>query len=342
MTRQPLRVAFAGLAHSHPAADAANVTVSGGRVVAVFDEDARAAADFAERFGGVATLSLGALAAESPDLIIATPRPDEAARVVRALAAIDAPVFVNKVVAATAGQLADWTDAVQGLRVGTSSVLRFAPALAALRDELLGAEILSIRLRVQHDAAGFRTAERLWQDDPELGGGILVTVGVHAWEILDVLRPGARILSGTGWVRCRAGSSYSEDAAGIDAVIDAGGTVVRVQLSVTGVPGPDAYGVEVVTSDGIRSLELDTTDANESLGFRGLVAALCEASAEGRVVAPWATARAVVENTVHAAQIARRTAGPGPDETWGSGEVPDAACDREAARPTAAAMPHEG
>ena len=90
MTRQPLRVAFAGLAHSHPAADAANVTVSGGRVVAVFDEDARAAADFAERFGGVATLSLGALAAESPDLIIATPRPDEAARVVRALAAIDA------------------------------------------------------------------------------------------------------------------------------------------------------------------------------------------------------------------------------------------------------------
>lgn len=150
--------------------------------------------------------------------------------------------------------------------------------------------------------------ERGWQDDPERGGGTLVTVGVHAWEMVDVLLPGAALVAGSGWTRTRAGSeTASEDAAGVDGHLrlpDAE-REVPVQVLVTGTPGPDAYAVDVVTAAGIRSLSLDVDDANEALGFRGLIRALLDAAPRGVAVAPWAEARVVVENTVLAAGIAR-------------------------------------
>lgn len=311
MSPQPLRVGFAGLAHSHPAVDAANVRARGAEVVAVFDDDMRAADDFAERFGGASVPSVDALLSSAPDLVIATPRTDRAAGLVRSLRGAGAPVFVNKVVAATRRQLADWTGVLaagHADRVGTSSVLRFAPALAALRDRLDGAEILGIRVRAQHDAAGFRTLQRRWQDDPALGGGILATVGVHAWEMVDVVLPGARVIGGSGWTR-GAGRDHSEDAAGIDVRMRADEAEVPVQVSLSGVSGPDAYGIEVVTAGGLLSVELAGEPSNIALGFDGMIAALLEAAAEGRVVAPWPDARVVVENTIAAAEIARRDEG---------------------------------
>jgi predicted dehydrogenase len=312
MTTSPQRVAFAGLAHSHPDVDATNVRALGGEVVGVFDDDSGAVAEFARRHGTASVASPAELLAFGPDLVIATPRTPEAVTLVGALQDGVTPVFVNKVVAATPAQLEAWSDAVDAALVGTSSVLRFAPALTALRAEVEHAEVLALRVRAQHDAAGFRTAERSWQDAPDLGGGILATVGVHAWEMVDVVLPGARLTGGTGWTRRRAGSTHSEDAAGLDVRVAVGGREVPVQVSVSGVPGPDAYAIEVVTTDGLRSCALDVDDPNTALGFEGLISALLDASADRRVVAPWRSAQVVVGNTVRAAQLARASG----DDQW--------------------------
>ncbi|WP_144875812.1 Gfo/Idh/MocA family oxidoreductase [Microbacterium sp. 1.5R] len=309
MTTRPQRVAFAGLAHSHPDADARNIRALGGEVVGVFDGDQAAAAAFARRHGTASLGSPADLLALRPDLVIATPRTHEAAALVRALRDGVTPVFVNKVVAATPAQLDDWSDAADPALVGTSSVLRFAPALAALRTEVEQDDVLAVRVRAQHDAAGFRTVERSWQDAPDLGGGILATVGVHAWEMVDVVLPGGRLSTGTGWTRRAAGSPHSEDAAGLDARVVVAGRAVPVQVSVSGVPGPDAYAIDVVTTGGLRSCVLDVDDPNTALGFEGLIRALLDASADGCVVAPWRSAQVVVENTVRAAQIARAGGG---------------------------------
>lgn len=312
MTTPPQRVAFAGLAHSHPDTDAANVRALGGEVVGVFDGDHVAAAAFARRHGTASVGSPADLLALGPDLVIATPRTHEAAALLRVLQDGATPVFVNKVVAATPTQLDEWTDAVDAERVGTSSVLRFAPALAALHAEVAHAEILAVRVRAQHDAAGFRTPQRRWQDDPDLGGGILATVGVHAWEMIDVVLPGARLTAGSGWTRTTDGARYSEDAAGLDARVRVDGREVPVQVSLSGVPGPDAYAIDVVTAGGLRSRTLDVDDPNTALGFGGLIGALLDASADRRVVAPWRSAQVVVENTVRAAQLARSGDGADP------------------------------
>ncbi|MFK3677135.1 Gfo/Idh/MocA family oxidoreductase [Microbacterium sp. NPDC090218] len=310
MTRSPLRVAFAGLAHSHPYTDAANVRALGAEVVGVHDADAAAATAFAASFGGAATASVGELLALRPDLVIATPRPHEVAPVLRALGAASAPVFVNKVIAATADQLGDVDRALasSAAPIGTSSVLRFAPALVALAAEVDADEVLGLRVHAQHDNAAFQLPDRSWQDDPLRGGGTLVTVGVHAWEMLDVVLPGAVLVEGSGWTRVRSGSgTASEDAAGFDGTLRLPGAQreVPVQALVTGVPGPDVYTVDVITHGGIRSVALDGEDANDALGFRGLIRALLDAAAQGATVAAWSAARVVVANTIRAAEIAR-------------------------------------
>lgn len=310
MTGTPLRVAFAGLAHSHPYTDAANVRALGAEVVGVHDADAVAAGGFAERFGTVATASVVELLALRPDLVIATPRPHEVGPFLRALGGGAVPVFVNKVIAATAAQLVEVDNvlAASATPVGTSSVLRFAPALAALARTIAGDDLLALRVHAQHDNAAFQLPGRAWQDDPHLGGGTAVTVGVHAWEMLDVLLPGAVLAEGAGWTRTRRGSvTASEDAAGLDALVRVPGTgrEVPVQVLVTGVPGEDAYAVDAVTATGRHSLVLDVDDANTALGFRGLIRALLDAAPHGAPPAPWSEARSVVANTIRAAEIAR-------------------------------------
>lgn len=312
MTGTPLRVAFAGLAHSHPYTDAANVRALGAEVVGVHDADVAAAGEFAARFGGAAVASVGGLAALRPDLVIATPRPHEVGPLLRALGGGQAPVFVNKVIAATAAQLTEVDRALvaSSVPVGTSSVLRFAPALRALVREITVDDVLALRVHAQHDNAAFQVPGRAWQDDPLLGGGTAVTVGVHAWEMLDVLLPGAVLVSGSGWTRTRDGSATaSEDIAGVDGLLRVPGAEreVPVQVLVTGVPGADAYTVDVVTAVGIHSVALDADrdDANAALGFRDLIRALLDAAPHGATVAPWHEAQTVVANTIRAAEIAR-------------------------------------
>lgn len=316
MTAAPLRVAFTGLAHSHPYTDAANLRAEGALVVAVHDREPAAAADFAARFGGQAVTSPAGLLAASPDVIIATPRPQDVVPTLEALAAAGAesPVFFNKTVAATPTGLADFDRAVRetGLTIGTASVLRFAPALQRLAAALRAEHVLAVRVHAQHDNAGFQLPGRSWQDDPAEGGGTLVTVGVHAWELLDVLLPGALLCTGTGWVRRAAASTTrSEDIAGIDAELrlpDLSATI-PVQVLVTGLPGADRYAVEVLTAEGLHTLQLDVDDSLDALGFTGLARALLAAAPQGRAPAPWTQSATVVGNTVRGAAMARAAEG---------------------------------
>lgn len=310
MNGSPLRVVFAGLAHSHPYTDAANVLALGADVVGVHDSDPAAVEDFTGRYGGAAVASAADLSALDPDLVIATPRPHEVVPLLEVLGGAGIPVFVNKVIASTPAGLAeiDRVVAATSSPVGTSSVLRFAPALRALAAEVRAQKVLGLRVHAQHDNTGFQLPDRSWQDDPQRGGGTLVTVGIHAWEMLDVVLPGATLVEGTGWTRAYSGSeTASEDAAGVDVRMRVPGMAreVPVQVLITGIRGADAYSVDVITATGIHSVRLDVEDANEALGFRGLAGALLDAAQRGATIAAWSQARAVVANSVGAAGIAR-------------------------------------
>lgn len=311
-----IRVAFAGLAHSHPFSDAANLAAlrDGGEAlefVGVFDTEPSLAEQFAERFACTALPDLDGLAESAPDLVIATPRPHETADFAsRLLASTDAQLFFNKVVAGSATQLAEWEAAITAAphRVGTSSVLRFAPALRKLAAGIVGAELWGIRVLAQHDIGMFLTPERLWQDDPARGGGTLVTAGLHAWEMIGAVLPGA-ILAGdiSGWIHRSPGSaSRSEESAQLSGTLARpSGTDVPFSITVTGTPGPEVYAVDVFTSNGTHSVSLAFPHPRDSLGFTELVAELIQNTRLGIVTAPWESARPIVSNTIRAAQALR-------------------------------------
>lgn len=310
-----LRIAFSGLAHSHPYTDAANALALGATITGVTDRDPDRGAAFAQQFGCANHDEIANLIADAPDLVIATPHPDHLLSVASELASAGVPVFFNKSVAADALGIVAFDGAVSPIApglVGTASVLRFAPSLHAFRLSLTG-DILALNVSVQHDNSLFQTPSRRWQDDPSSGGGTMITVGIHAWEIIDLLLPGATITSASGWTRKRAGSAtLSEDLGSVNGSIrsptsNVAGASKQIPFGVlvSGVPGPDRYSLEVITTTGVHSLLLGGADPNFSYGFMGLMQELIRLVPKGQMPAPWSAARTVVSNAVLAASIAR-------------------------------------
>lgn len=285
------RVAFAGAAHSHPFADAANLLARGAEVTGVWEPDDRARrADFAARFAAREHETLTGLLAPRPDLVVATPRTPRASAVLTACAEAGVPVFFNKTVATHTDALAAFDAAdTAGVRFASSSVLRFAPAVTAFTAGLAGARVRAVEVLAQHDIAGFLVPERSWQDDPDDGGGTLISIGVHAVDLVDAaLGAGGRgpaALAGAAMVdvhRSRAGlPTRSEAVAVVRAVTVAG---VPVTATVSGVPGPDRYALRVITDDGLHELSLGDGD---DLGYDGLADALIAFAAGGPAPASW-------------------------------------------------------
>ncbi len=312
----PLRVAFAGLAHSHPFADAENLERHASRgegieFVGVHDGDEDLSAQFARRFPCPIVASLHELAERQPDLVIATPRPWEVTHFARALLdQTTAPVFFNKVVAATESQLAAWQQATAGApeRVGTASVLRFAPTLVNLTERIDPADVRSICVLVQHDTEPFLAPDRAWQDDPESGGGTLVTVGIHAWEIIGRVLPDATLDDHvTGWIqRSPDARTRSEETAQASVTLRLpDGGRVPCSVFVSGSRGPETYSLDVFTASGSYSIRLSSQDPTRSLGYAELIEHLIRDARKGRVAAPWTSAEPIVINTIRAAQELR-------------------------------------
>lgn len=282
-------VAFAGAAHSHPFADAANLIARGAEVTGVWEpDDAARRSDFATRFGGRERDTLGGLLADRPDLVVATPRTPRAGTVLTACAAAGIPVFFNKTVATSPDTLTSFDAAAEaGARFASSSVLRFAPPVAAFAAELGGPRVRAVEVIAQHDIAGFLVPERAWQDDPVVGGGTLISIGVHAVDLVDAVLPSGAVpaLAAATVVdahRSGGGRPTRSEAVAVVRARMAGG--IPLTVTVCGVPGPDRYALRVVADDGLHELTLGDGD---DLGYAGLADALMAFAAGGPAPAPW-------------------------------------------------------
>lgn len=313
MHGRAVRVGLVGAAHAHAAIDARNLRSLGAELVGVVDHDDSARfADLAHTVGVEPLPDIAALAARAPDVVVVTPRTRRVSQLLATLLSeLDegTRVFVNKVAAATQTQLAA-LDAVAASfgasRFGTGSVLAFAPAIRSLAARIADREVLGLTVVVHHDAAAFRTPERAWQDDPVDGGGTLLSVGTHAWQLVDAVLPGAVLAGVTGTVRSVAPAAHrSEDVGVISGVLAQGSAEIPVQVTVSGLPGPDLYAVEVFTDAGVDGARLTDRDAGVELGFLEFAEALLAATTHARTLLPWSSSRVVVTNAIAAAAAAR-------------------------------------
>ncbi|UNK70697.1 hypothetical protein [Microbacterium sp. H1-D42] len=293
------RVAFAGAAHSHAFSDARNLRALGAEIIGLWDvDDPSRAADFCAEFEVSAVADRDRLFTEA-DLIVSTVRTPRAAELALVVAESRTPAFFNKTVASTPAAYAEWTAAGSAPRF-TSSVLRFAPKLVALAEQIAGGQLRTLDVRVQHSIAAL-LEPRSWQDELTGAGGTLVNFGVHAWEMVDVLLPGGRaeILDGSA---AREGLPTASEAHG---TVRARIGTVEVNVSVSGVDGTDVYAVRAVTDRGVRVVELAPGAAE--LGYHGAADAMLELARGGTPAVSAARTAAVYANVFAAAQTARRS-----------------------------------
>ncbi len=286
-----MKIAVVGLAFSHPYSYTQILGRMGHTVSHVWDDDPVRLAEFATRFGATPVSSPEAVPSSGIDGVIVTGRLPE--RIDHALVFVDrgTPVYLGKPMVADAAQLNRLGEAARRTKtpVLTTSVLRYAPALRSLRRHLdqgrLGTPVAA-RCLSAHSIELYLKEPNVWQDDPARGGGTLVTMGVHALEMLSVLI-GYRIRS----VSCRTGRrfhtrSLSEDVA-VLTIEWADGLLGTVDI--VGAVSGEFYGVEMYGSDAVlrasipkgdvrdhRGASLGDVDPWEEFGYTGTMTAFMD------------------------------------------------------------------
>ncbi|MGC5022018.1 Gfo/Idh/MocA family protein [Micromonospora sp. DT47] len=283
-----MRIALAGLATSHPYTDAR--TLSGEAELVVWEPDPDRLARFrAEQPGAVVVPDLAALLASRPDGVVLTVPTSDVPEALAQVLDRKLPCFVNKPAAATADQL-DRLDRVVVRApelVLSSSVLRFAPDFVAF--DVPREEVLAVRATVRHDVGLWATGYNPWQDDPTIGGGTLVMMGLHGVELLVALLGSGIRLVGAAAATRRYHPLCSEDTGLLTVQWDDGlpGTV-----EVLGVSEGETYEVTVHTRAG--ELRVTLRGGADELGYRATIDAFLSMVRGAPSPVPWSQTRAVL------------------------------------------------
>ncbi|MCW3819232.1 Gfo/Idh/MocA family oxidoreductase [Micromonospora sp. DR5-3] len=283
-----MRIALAGLATSHPYTDAKALCRHADLVV--WEPDPQRLARFrAEHPDATVTPDLSALLATRPDGVVLTVPTSEVPEALARVLDAGLPCFVNKPAAATVDQL-DRLDRVVSRSpelVLSSSVLRFAPDFAAFA--VPREEVLAVRATVRHDVGLWATGYNPWQDDPAVGGGTLVMMGLHGVELLvALLGPAVRLVGAAATTRSYR-TLRSEDTGLLAVQWDDG---VPGVVEVLGVSQGESYEVTVHTATGEHRVNL--RGGADELGYGATIDAFLGMVKGAPSPVPWAQTRSVL------------------------------------------------
>lgn len=263
-----MNIAVVGLAFTHPYSYTKILHQLGHRVTHVWDDTPTRLAEFAERFGVTPVNAIEEIPIEGLDGVLATSSfPNRVDHAVYFLER-GLPVYMSKPMMTSLEHIGRLQEAVthNGSPVMGTSVLRYAPAVAALREHLVSGRLgtlVSARAISAHDVGMYMKEPNIWQDDPQRGGGTIITMGLHAVEPLVALL-GYRIRS----VFCRSGrrhytQSLSEDVAILTLEWDDG------LLAVCDVPSgvnAELFGIEIYGSKASVKASMPKGDVQDVLG----------------------------------------------------------------------------
>ncbi|MFG1954035.1 Gfo/Idh/MocA family protein [Micromonospora sp. NPDC048830] len=293
-----MRIAIAGLATSHPYVDAR--ALRNAAELVVWEPDPERLARFrAEQPDAQVAPDLDALLATASDGVVLTVPTSDVPEALTRVLDRKLPCFVNKPAAATREQLDRLKRVVARAPelVLTSSVLRFAPEFVAF--DVPREEILSVRATVRHDVGLWATGYNPWQDDPTVGGGTLVMMGLHGVELLVALLGPAVRLVGAAATRRRHHTLRSEDTGVLAMQWDDG---VPGTVEVLGVADGEAYEVTVHTTTGERGVVL--RGGADELGYHATIDAFLSMVGGAPSPVPWPQTRAVLDILTTARAVA--------------------------------------
>lgn len=115
------------------------------------------------------------------------------------------PVFIDKPLSHNVDDALFFIDTNKGKPWFSASPLRFSPVYNQMAQDIRtdGNALQYCRVSVFHTMEHFmQDPKKAWHDDPELGGGMLIDIGIHAIELLNMMIPDKTIAS----------ISYTKDA----------------------------------------------------------------------------------------------------------------------------------
>ena len=258
-----MKIAYVGLANSHPFTDAEHVVALRDDVeLHIWDEDAsrmrRFAADYPD---AIAHRSFDELLSAQPDGALVTVPPSRIAPLAGALLTAGCAVAITKPAATCHDELAALEAAVAGRegRVLSTSILRFAPDLAAVTGP-----VEQVHVVAAHDIAYWAVPESRWQDE---AGGLVPMMGAHAFELLEaMLGPMMRV---TGCVARKASDlplASPDVASGTASNADG----VRATFEIDGTVTGQSYRVEYTDADGRHSIQIGESGGADPFGSEAM------------------------------------------------------------------------
>lgn len=121
------------------------------------------------------------------------------------------PVYIEKPLAHSVDSALEFIERHQGQCWYSASPLRFSPVYTQMVADIKngGEDLQYCRVSVFHTMDHFiHDHSRRWHDDPNKGGGILIDIGIHAIELLNMVVPEKPIAS----VSYSTGSSHYLDS----------------------------------------------------------------------------------------------------------------------------------
>jgi predicted dehydrogenase len=326
-----VNIAYVGLAYSHPFVYRQILERTGHRSVVVWDADPVARAEFAALSGADEVATIEAIPVDAIDGAILTGRLPE--RIDHAIHFLEqgVPIYTGKPMATTPADLDRLAEAVRrtGTPLLTTSVLRFAPAVDALRRHLAAGslgQVVAVRAVSAHKIDRYMEEPHVWQDDPARGGGTLLSMGVHALELLAAL-----LGAGFASVACRTDrrfhtGSLSEDVALMTLAWESG---LLGSAEVVGGVNVEYYGIEIYGSENViraflprgdvadfRGAALGDPDPWVEFGYEGTMAAFVDMCQTRRMPVSLAESEAITRTLI----AARRSATSGRVEPVNRGE----------------------
>ena len=304
-------IGFAGLATSHPYTDSRSLrAVRPDVVLHVWEDDGLRRSQFLElNPDAIVHETLESLTESPLDGAVVSVKPPVVADVAAMLSALQVPLFINKPAAAVRDhidRLDPVLEPVENL-VFSASVLRFAPSVTEFRHSLRDATVLSAQVTVRHDVGRWLDGGTPWQDDPEIGGGAIVTLAIHGVELLfSLLGAEASVVFAASNIRHLHGLQ-SEDNAIINVRWD-DGLLGAVQM--LGVAAHETYDIVVETTEGPRRLQLPA-GSEDPYGYRSTIEAFLSmvhdhvAGLPVQSPVPWPETRTILRAVTDAARLAR-------------------------------------
>lgn len=292
-----MKIAYVGLANSHPFTDAEHVVALRDDVeLHIWDEDASRMDRFViDHPDAVAHRSFDNLLAAQPDGALITVPPSRVAPLVRALLTAGCAVAITKPAVTCHDELAALEAAVSGYeeRVLTTSILRFAPDLAAVTGP-----VKQVHVVAAHDITYWAAPESRWQDE---AGGLVPMMGAHAFELLEVMLGPTMCVTG-----CVASKTSDLPLTNPDV---ASGTAsnadeVRATFEIDGTVTGQSYLIEYTDSDGRHTIRIGESGGADPFGSEAMTRHLLAMADGAPSLLAWEDTAAVLRGIADARRFA--------------------------------------